>query len=357
MRKNVVIVLLSCLVVVLGVLLFVNYNGKDKCTNDKPFVLSFDKTKCINCDLKDVDVHRYGAKVYVGNNYNAVIDEENEKVVNIEMQGDLFVPVTSLTFDKKVSSIYDGYFDTNSLAKVFVFLFEDGTVGYIKLSDVENGIYNYEIISDVKDVIRFDTIGYTDKDYNYTITTIALKQDGTFYDLSKYIKGVDTKSNSELKTIDLDITKCINCTFKLDNQNVYDGSELIFDDASEIKISDDKRKVSFSIDYIGDGSFVSFDITFDKNVKEVFEGISHTFEIGGTVYFFLFEDGTVKYLDVSSIHNKNYTPVTVEGVSGVVELKNIYYEAKVNPAGGGTMVLALKQDGTFYNLYDSIKFN
>ena len=179
MRKNMFIVLLTCLVIVLGVLLLIKFDKKE-------INLSFDKNKCINCDLKKASIHRYGTKVYVGNNYNAVLDEENEKVVNIEMQSDLFVPVTSLTFDKKVASIYDGYFNRNSLAKAFIFLFEDGTVGYIKLADIVKGNYNYEIISDINNIVRFDTIGYTIDDY--TITTVALKADGSFYDLSKYIK-------------------------------------------------------------------------------------------------------------------------------------------------------------------------
>ena len=71
-----------------------------------------------------------------------------------------------------------------------MFLLKDGTLEYMKYSDIYNSQkYEHYPIDGVNDILRFDNISLNVKEgAGSRYTAIAYKIDGTYYDLSKFIQ-------------------------------------------------------------------------------------------------------------------------------------------------------------------------
>lgn len=94
-------------------------------------------------------------------------------------------------------------------------------------------------------------------------------------------------------------------------------------------------------------------IKFDKKIIDVFFGGMGQSASGDTL-FILLEDGTVEYIPI--VHMFNHvqgTPVSYGKINGVTDVTK--FVLSTNSAGTSVTTLALKSDGTFYDLWYALK--
>lgn len=73
---------------------------------------------------------------------------------------------------------------------------------------------------------------------------------------------------------------------------------------------------------------------------------------GYEVVFFLMDDGTVEYIPIGrAIREGFHSYGKIEGIEGVVRLKQVAEEPVTGCIGGGLSAIAQKANGDFYNLY------
>ena len=215
MKNNIgLIVFLFIIVFIVCAVSIVNNRGlilkiqKAKETNESK-VINFDRTKCINSDFTDekISIGRTGMSESI-NGLTFSIDENDEKNVNIQIRYDMIYPdkytedeirnksikyydAIKLKFAKRVDSIFGGVLAPDYVdGLVYIFLLEDGSIEYMKYSDIYNSKkYESEPIKELNDIIKFDNVTLNSKeDGNSKYTIIAYKIDGTYYDLSEFIK-------------------------------------------------------------------------------------------------------------------------------------------------------------------------
>ena len=187
----------------------VNENQNNNETSSSIKVINFDRKNCINSNLSDENytVGRFGTSMDV-NGLSFSIDSSNEKIVKIQARYDIMFPGKysddeirnntvkyyddiNLNFDKRVESIFGGLFAADGVqGTVFIFLLEDGSLEYMKYSDIYNSQkYEHKPINGVNEIVRFDNIALSHKQgAGSKYTAIAYKIDGTYYDLSEFIK-------------------------------------------------------------------------------------------------------------------------------------------------------------------------
>ena len=92
-------------------------------------------------------------------------------------------------------------------------------------------------------------------------------------------------------------------------------------------------------------------INFDKKIVDVFFGEMGQSSSGDTL-FILLEDGTVEYIPIVHMFNHIQAEVVsygkINGVSGVTKFT-------LSSTSGGVTTLAIKNDGTFYDLWYALK--
>lgn len=191
MKKNILIIILTIIALGLGV--FIAY---DKLIKESPC------TKCdVDTDKGVSEVTKYESyedkdgtvtKTYMDDIMYLSIDVKNKKSVKVEnnfakAHPDLGMSEeATLTFDKNVESIFSGTLSIN-MGGVYFFLMEDGTVEYMRYSDIYlRNSYEHKVLKDVSNVVKFENISVNYDPAGTKKTTLAYKIDGTFYDLSKY---------------------------------------------------------------------------------------------------------------------------------------------------------------------------
>ena len=89
---------------------------------------------------------------------------------------------SKINFEKKIVDVYFGGMGQSSANDTLFILLEDGTVEYIPIVHMFNHtqaeVKSYGIINGVSDIVKFMLSSTT-----YGVTTLAVKSDGTFYDL------------------------------------------------------------------------------------------------------------------------------------------------------------------------------
>lgn len=195
MKKNIIIIILAVLTLGLGVFI-----GYDK------FIKKSSCPVCTKCDVKgdtkdtkkSVVYEKYEdnegtvSKTYMDDILSLSIETKDEKVVKVHnnfasLHPDLGMDVDAvLTFDKNVDSVFSGVLSIN-MGGVYFFLMEDGTVEYMRYSDIYlSNKYEHKVLEGVNKVIKFENISVNYEPAGTKKTTLAYKSDGTFYDLSKY---------------------------------------------------------------------------------------------------------------------------------------------------------------------------
>ena len=165
----------------------------------------------------------------------------------------------------------------------------------------------------------------------------------------------EQKGNTDSLVV-FDPTKAINSDIK--NYTIGSGNSVI-----DLKIDSTQKVLNFSyiptkvVQFYGLNwassrtDMVSSKISFDKKIIEVLLGGMGQDQHGDTV-FILLEDGSVEYIPVVHMFNHaqdgpiSYGPV--KGVSGIVRLA----EADM---GYGVTTLAIKSDGSFYDMWYALK--
>ena len=89
---------------------------------------------------------------------------------------------SKLNFDNKIVDIFFGEMGQSSSGDTLFILLEDGTVEYIPIvhmfNNVQAEVVSYGKINGVSDINKFTLSSTSDG-----VTTLAIKNDGTFYDL------------------------------------------------------------------------------------------------------------------------------------------------------------------------------
>lgn len=90
---------------------------------------------------------------------------------------------SKINFNKKIVDVFFGGMGQSMSGDTVFILLEDGTVEYIPIvhmfNNVQGAVSSYGKINGVSDVVKFTLASTSDGD----VTTLAIKKDGTFYDL------------------------------------------------------------------------------------------------------------------------------------------------------------------------------
>ncbi len=133
------------------------------------------------------------------------------------------------------------------------------------------------------------------------------------------------------------------------------SAEIVNDKNAEIHINKSIVENNFGIstNNIQD----NYNIVLEKEVADI-----HIGGIGqdalGTYIIFLLEDGTVNYIEAyKALQSNNFTPQVANGITEVINFKDVNANIKGNGTGWYASILAMKKDGTFYDLSNIIQSN
>lgn len=169
--------------------------------NSNQEILKFDGTKCAkqeqcsdyeyelvnwNAFNGEIDVSIIdGNKIHIGVNYGRIKDSWG--INSSETYKDY-----TLSFDKKIEKYHLDIIGQNATGACMFLLMEDGSVEYIPLYDAikDNNIKSYGKISDIENISNLYTVEVRTKNspIGGQLSVIALKSDGSFYDLRYNVK-------------------------------------------------------------------------------------------------------------------------------------------------------------------------
>ena len=269
-------------------------------------------------------------------------------------------------FSKKIKKSFIGDYGY-AVRTILFFIMEDNSIEYVELFNFNKS--EYELNVDDKNtasVQKIDEIEDVYKIYNAKVSPTGLgekkvvgaKKDGTFYDLSLAINQMEEKKLKE-ELIPLDSNKCINTP-----NAIFGGYKEIEtkEEGLDIQISEDKMHAVLNIDWDKFMSILNINnyenarridvLGFQKKIKSGYRGIfGH--EGGGNILF-LMEDGSVEYIDLFDIIEKDHistNTITTKQIPNVTDIEefhrtSFYFEN----GGGGATTIAMKKDKTFYDL-------
>ena len=160
-------------------------------------VVGLDLSKSLNSSIKNYSLSSVGTV-----NVNAKIDS-TQKVLTFGFNPDSVVSTYGLSwkstkpegsvysskinFDKKIVDLFFGSMGQDVMGDTLFILMEDGTVEYIPLvhmfNHAQDGPISYGKIAGVSNVNHFASA-----DMGYGLTTLAVRNDGSFYDLWYAVK-------------------------------------------------------------------------------------------------------------------------------------------------------------------------
>jgi len=158
---------------------------------DNAVVREIDLNKCINCTQSNLTLAFYDN----ADGLSAKLSQD-KKSVTLRINWEYFSKAlggapngttgpnsyTISNFSQEIADIYIGGFGQSITGVTLLFLMKDGTVEYMPIvKAVQQGNENlksYGKINDVNDIIKFLTADVTSG-----VTTLAVKPDGSFYDL------------------------------------------------------------------------------------------------------------------------------------------------------------------------------
>lgn len=206
------LILSIIVIIIMSFFLFKFYNNKPiEVEQSISKTINFNKKNCINNSNfldSNYKIGRFGVSVEM-DGLSLSINSDNEKTVDIQVRYDEMFPdqysdediinnskqyydEIELTFDKKVESIFGGLFGPDGTQDmVYLFLLEDGSLEYMKCSDIYNSKkYEHQSISEINDIVKFDNVTLSKdvgEEHTCIYTVIAYKIDGSYYDLSNFI--------------------------------------------------------------------------------------------------------------------------------------------------------------------------
>lgn len=116
-----------------------------------------------------------------------------------------------------------------------------------------------------------------------------------------------------------------------------------------IDIDIDKVKSTYGLDIDKSNEMMSI-ANFNENVADVKISSLGFQAVGYEVMLFLMEDGTVEYMPIYNAlkENKIMSYGKIQGIKDIVKITDGYVRG--NEGGGGGFPVAIKSDGSFYNL-------
>lgn len=155
----------------------------------KENIIIFDESKSINSDEKDYELScqgNAGIWVTVNENQELIFSFTPKRVVeyySLDWKSDREDMIKNIIrFDKKIADIFFGTMGQDSSNDTLFILLEDGTVEYIPIvhmfNNVQESPISYGKINDVSDITKF-VLASTQNG----VTTLAIKSDGSFYDM------------------------------------------------------------------------------------------------------------------------------------------------------------------------------
>ncbi len=175
-----------------------NESSQNNTETETNSVITFDGTKSINSDEKDYTLSCQG------NAGILITVDSTQKVLTFCYTPSKVAesyPLTwkstkddmsksNITFEKKIIDVFFGGMGQSSSGDTLFILLEDGTVEYIPIvhmfNHVQDSPVSYGKIDGVSDVTKF-TLSST----SGGVTTLAIKSDGTFYDLWYALKDTE----------------------------------------------------------------------------------------------------------------------------------------------------------------------
>lgn len=98
----------------------------------------------------------------------------------------------TITFTQGVKDVYVGGIGQDMSGDIILFLMDDGTVEYIPVYQAlstsgVDGLISYGTLQDLKDIVKFYSVGAIRNPVGSSVTVLAQTKDGTLYDLAPII--------------------------------------------------------------------------------------------------------------------------------------------------------------------------
>ena len=179
-----------------------------------------------------------------------------------------------------------------------------------------------------------------------------------------------TNSSSEILKNENKVSESINSIILFDGSKSINNSKKTYtlncqgNGGIWIKIDSTQKVLTFSftptkvVEYYSlnwtsnKDSVVNSKINFDKKIMDVFFGGMGQSKSGDTL-FILLEDGTVEYIPI--VHMFNHVQGDVVSYGKINGINNVLKFTLASTSGGDVTTLAIKRDGTFYDLWYSLK--
>lgn len=166
--------------------------------------LDFDTNKIVNSTADSYELQNYNGTIDV------ILDETREIATlsfNRKTLSDTYslnwdttgvvegtVEEKTITFTQGVKDVFVGGIGQDISGDVILFLMDDGTVEYIPVykalsSNGIDGLISYGTLNDLKDVVKFYSVGAIRNPVGSSVTILAQTKDGTLYDLNPIINN------------------------------------------------------------------------------------------------------------------------------------------------------------------------
>ena len=166
--------------------------------------LDFDTNKIVNSTADSYELQNYNGTIDV------ILDETREIATlsfNRKTLSDTYslnwdttgvvegtVEEKTITFTQWVKDVFVGGIGQDISGDVILFLMDDGTVEYIPVykalsSNGIDGLIYYGTLNDLKDVVKFYSVGAIRNPVGSSVTILAQTKDGTLYDLNPIINN------------------------------------------------------------------------------------------------------------------------------------------------------------------------
>ena len=175
-------------------------NETEENVNDNS--LDFDTSKIVNSTADSYELQNYNGTI------NVRLDETRKLATlsfNRKTLSDTYalnwdttgvvegtVEDKTITFNQGIKDIYVGGIGQDMSGDIILFLMDDGTVEYIPVYQAlstsgVDGLISYGTLQDLKDIVKFYSVGAIRNPVGSSVTVLAQTKDGTLYDLAPII--------------------------------------------------------------------------------------------------------------------------------------------------------------------------
>ncbi len=182
MKKNILIIILAVIALGLGIFVVIDKVSNKPTTECDCHYKTTEESETIDDSTSEEEQDRWHLDMTIDQNTVKIVNKLAEERPDLGMSKE-----ATLTFDKNVKSIFEGVL-SNNMGTVYFFLMEDGTVEYMRYSDIYlRNNYTHNTIAGVTDVVKLEQVDPYDEEGNATINKVlAYKSDGTAYNLNDY---------------------------------------------------------------------------------------------------------------------------------------------------------------------------